>query len=157
MEPSGARAPWIDLPEVQSTRSRIWCSETLLGSGSEVLPDTESGDNRPKLRPQCDQATRDRWGQMPDSGRRHGRWPGPTGTRGDGKDGRGRVMADYGSAAGRRALAVPCGCTRLWGDGDMASGLHSGSALVVDLELVHTQPLHLKLLDLEPPDNRTPD
>ncbi len=81
--PSGARAPWIDLPEVQSTRSRIWCSETLLGSGSEVLPDTESGDNRPKLRPQCDQATRDRWGQMPDSGRRHGRWPGPTGT-GDG-------------------------------------------------------------------------
>ncbi len=45
----------------------------------------------------------------------------------------------------------------MWGDGDMASGLHSGSALVVDLELVHTQPLHLKLLDLEPPDNRTPD
>jgi hypothetical protein len=38
-----------------------------------------------------------------------------------------------------------------------ASGLSGGSLLVVDLELVHTQPLHLKLLDIEPPDDRTPD
>jgi hypothetical protein len=42
-------------------------------------------------------------------------------------------------------------------NGDVPSGLHSGSALLVDLELVHPQPLHLKLLDLEPPNDRTPD
>jgi hypothetical protein len=35
--------------------------------------------------------------------------------------------------------------------GDVPSGLDSGPALLVDLELVHTQPLDLKLLDLEPP------
>jgi hypothetical protein len=39
----------------------------------------------------------------------------------------------------------------------VASGLYGGSLLVVDLELVHTQPLYLKLLDLEPPDDRTTD
>jgi hypothetical protein len=36
------------------------------------------------------------------------------------------------------------------------SGLRSGS-LLVDLEFVHAQPLYLKLLDLEPPDDRAPD
>jgi hypothetical protein len=35
--------------------------------------------------------------------------------------------------------------------------LHGGSLLAVDLELVHTQPLHLKLLDPEPPDDRPTD
>ena len=29
--------------------------------------------------------------------------------------------------------------------------------LLVDLELVHMQPPYLKLLDLEPPDDRAPD
>jgi hypothetical protein len=37
------------------------------------LPDSWSGDSGPKLRPHCDQATRDRQGQMPDSDRRGGR------------------------------------------------------------------------------------
>jgi hypothetical protein len=41
--------------------------------------------------------------------------------------------------------------------GDVASRLHSGSVLMVDLELMHTQPPHFELLDLEPPDDRTPD
>jgi hypothetical protein len=43
------------------------------------------------------------------------------------------------------------------GSGDMASGLHGGSVLPVDLELVRMQPLHLKLLDLEPADDCRPD
>jgi hypothetical protein len=43
------------------------------------------------------------------------------------------------------------------GSGDVDSGLHGGSVLVVDLEVVHAQALHLKLLDLEPPHDRTPD
>jgi hypothetical protein len=41
--------------------------------------------------------------------------------------------------------------------GDVASGLHGGSVLLVDLKLMHTQPLHLKLLDRKPPDDRTPN
>ena len=35
--------------------------------------------------------------------------------------------------------------------------MHGGSLLAVDLELVHTQPLHLKLLNPEPPDDRPTD
>jgi hypothetical protein len=65
-------------------------------------------------------------------------------------------MADYGSGAGWRSLAVHAVHPPL-GSGGVASGLHGWSLLVVDLELVYTQPLHLKLLDLEPPDDRTPN
>jgi hypothetical protein len=65
-------------------------------------------------------------------------------------------MADYGSGAGWRSLAVHAVHPPL-GSGGVASGLHGGSLLVVDLELVYTQPLYLKLLDLEPSDDRTPD
>jgi hypothetical protein len=62
----------------------------------------------------------------------------------------------YGIWRWLERLAVSCGASALDG-GEVASGLHGRSVLVVDLELVDTQPLHLKVLDLEPPDDRTPD
>src|SRR5918993_921874 len=67
-----------------------------------------------------------------------------------------RPPPDYGSGAGWRGLAVR-GVHPPVGRGEVVSGLHGGSLLAVDLELVHTQPLHLKLLDPEPPDDRPTD
>jgi hypothetical protein len=136
--------------------SRRQLSQVQPGQRTELSPDAQSGDDATKLRPHCDQAARDGRGQMPESDRGDGRWPGPTGTRREQEDGQGRVMADYGSGACWRAFAIPAVHPPL-GSGGVASSLYGRSLLVVDLELVHTQPLYLKLFDLEPPDDRPPD
>src|SRR6266508_1135040 len=63
---SGAR----QAVEQQIKNLVLW---TQRGQESDLSPDSRSGDGGPKLRPHCDQATRDAQGRMPESDRRVGR------------------------------------------------------------------------------------
>jgi hypothetical protein len=56
-----------------STRREIWCALEVSRPGGDLLPDGQSGDGGPKLRPHCDHAVRDRGGQTSDPVLRDGR------------------------------------------------------------------------------------